>query len=341
MEKVALGGYFGFGNLGDDAILLSEISFLKENGFEPIVLTNKGKSIFGVKGINRTSIKDMLRIRNEFSTFILGGGGLFQDKTSFRSLLYYLFLIDFMKRLRKKVVIFNVGVGPLIRKISRRLLFSTLKKVDLIIFRDRFSFDFFPELKNKFLGFDSAFRLNFKRREGKNKILISLRYFRELNLKKFTKFISILKEKVPYDFEFVVFSEEEIKIAKTLNLPYFHMKDPISVLEKFSEAQFLIGARYHSILFSIMNEIPFLPIPYDLKVRVLSKEVGFEDFIETNEAIDVWLDKFNRVFEEREERRKIISERRKEFMERERKSFSLLLRFLSDGHIQDSSFSVY
>jgi len=333
MEKVVLGGYFGFGNLGDDAILLSEISFLKENGFEPMVLTSKGKSIFGVKGISRTSIRDILRIKNEFSTFILGGGGLFQDKTSFRSLLYYLSLIGFMKRLRKKVVIFNVGVGPLIRKISRRLLLSTLKKADLVIFRDRFSFDFFPELKNKFLGFDSAFSLNFKKRDKEKKILVSLRYFKDLNLKKFTKFINILKEKIPYDFEFVVFSEEEIKIAKTLNLPYFYKKDPISVLEKFSEAQFLIGARYHSILFSIMNDVPFLSIPYDLKVRVLSKEVGFEDFIETNEAIDVWIDEFNKVFEEREERRKIIIERKREFMERERTSFSLLLDFLSDGHI--------
>jgi len=333
MEKVILGGYFGFENLGDDAILLSEVSFLKENGFEPIVLTNKGKPIFGVKGISRTSIKDILRIRNEFSTFILGGGGLFQDKTSFRSLLYYLFLIDFMKSLKKKVVIFNVGVGPLIRKISIKLLFSTLKKADLVIFRDRFSFDFFPELKNKFLGFDSAFRLNFERKEKGKKILISLRYFKDLNLKKFSKFISILKEKIPYDFEFVVFSEEEKEIAKILNLPYFHMKDPISVLEKFSEAQFLIGARYHSIIFSIMNDVPFLPIPYDLKVRVLSKEVGFKDFIETHESLDVWIDKFNRVFEEREERRKIIIERKREFMERERSSFSLLLDFLSDGHI--------
>ena len=333
MEKVILGGYFGFENLGDDAILLSEVSFLKENGFEPIVLTNKGKPIFGVKGISRTSIKDILRIRNEFSTFILGGGGLFQDKTSFRSLLYYLFLIDFMKSLKKKVVIFNVGVGPLIRKISIKLLFSTLKKADLVIFRDRFSFDFFPELKNKFLGFDSAFRLNFERKEKGKKILISLRYFKDLNLKKFSKFISILKEKIPYDFEFVVFSEEEKEIAKILNLPYFHMKDPISVLEKFSEAQFLIGARYHSIIFSIMNDVPFLPIPYDLKVRVLSKEVGFKDFIETYEALDVWIDKFNKVFEEREERRKIIIERKREFMERERSSFSLLLDFLSDGHI--------
>ncbi len=333
MEKVILGGYFGFENLGDDAILLSEVSFLKENGFEPIVLTNKGKPIFGVKGINRTSIKDILRIRNEFSTFILGGGGLFQDKTSFRSLLYYLFLIDFMKSLKKKVVIFNVGVGPLIRKISIKLLFLRFKKADLVIFRDRFSFNFFPELKNKFLGFDSAFRLNFERKEKGKKILISLRYFKDLNLKKFSKFISILKEKIPYDFEFVVFSEEEKEIAKILNLPYFHMKDPISVLEKFSEAQFLIGARYHSIIFSIMNDVPFLPIPYDLKVRVLSKEVGFKDFIETYEALDVWIDKFNRVFEEREERRKIIIERKREFMERERSSFSLLLDFLSDGHI--------
>lgn len=333
MEKVVLGGYFGFENLGDDAILLSEVSFLKENGFEPIVLTNKGKPIFGVKGINRTSIKEILKLKGEFSTFILGGGGLFQDKTSFRSLLYYLFLIDFMKRLQKRVVVFNVGVGPLIRKISRKLLFSSLRRADLLIFRDKFSFDFFPELKNKFLGFDSAFRLNFERRDREKKILISLRYFKDLDLEKFSKFINILKEIIHYNFEFVIFSDEEKKIAETLNLPYFYRKDPISVLEEFSEAQFVIGTRYHSILFAIMNTTPFISIPYDLKVRILSEEVGFKDFIEKDEGVDEWVKRTKKVFEERKPREEVIRKKREDFNKRLQESFRILLNFLRYGHI--------
>jgi len=119
MEKILIGGYFGFGNIGDEAILLSEIYFLKNENFKPIILTHKGLKILNEDTINRYNFIEIYKRRKEFKIFILGGGGLFQDKTSFRSLLYYIFLIKFMKFLKKKVIILNVGVGPILRKISK------------------------------------------------------------------------------------------------------------------------------------------------------------------------------------------------------------------------------
>ncbi|MBC7195492.1 MAG: polysaccharide pyruvyl transferase family protein, partial [Caldisericia bacterium] len=263
MEKILLGGYFGFENIGDEAILLSQINFLKNEDFEPIVLTNKGIKVFDTESLNRYNFLKIVLLRKKFNIFILGGGGLFQDRTSFRSLLYYIFLIYFIKFLRKKVILLNIGIGPIIRGISKRLLINAIKMCDLIILRDKYSYDFLPELKNKFLSSDSTFIISFNKKEKEKLILLSLRNFKEIELEKFKKFIEAIKKEFDLNIEFVCFSPDEIKISEYLNLKYFYSKNPLDIIEKISKSDFLIGTRYHSIIFSIITETPFIGVVYD------------------------------------------------------------------------------
>lgn len=333
MEKILLGGYFGFENIGDDAILLSEIKFLKENGLKPIILTNKFKSIFNEEGINRYNFIEIFKRRKEFKFFILGGGGLFQDKTSFRSLIYYIFLIKIMKLLRKRVILLNVGIGPILRKVSKSILFNALKVCDLIFFRDSYSYNFYENLKNKYLGADSSFYLDFKNEKRENKIGLSLRYFDKLDLKKFMQFLDEIKKSLPFDFEFIVFSKEEINIAKKLNLNYFYSNDPIKIIEKIGQLVFLIGTRYHSIVFSIITETPFIGFVYDLKVKNLIEEIGLNNLIYPEENLFTWIEKFNEIFKNKDHIQNLLKEEKVKLKERVNFSFRALLNYIKNGHI--------
>jgi len=333
MEKVLLGGYFGFENIGDDAILLSEINFLKKENFIPIILTKSDKKIFNEESIDRYNFLKIIKFKNQFNSFILGGGGILQDSTSFRSLIYYLSLINLMKFLNKKVILLNIGIGEIKREISKKLLLKTLKKCDLIIFRDEYSYNFFDDLSNKFISSDSSFYLNFQKKEKEDLILVSLRYFKNLDLNKFKIFIDRLKEKISLNFEFIVFSKEEIELAKYLNLNYFYSKNPVETIEKISTSKFLIGTRYHSIIFSILTETPFIGLIYDIKVKNLIDDLGLNNLIYPDDEVENWIEIFIKNFNNRTEISKTISEKRNEFINRVEKGYDILKRFLKNEPI--------
>lgn len=333
MEKILIGGYFGFGNIGDEAILLSEIEFLKKEGYKVIILTKRGIKLFNEECINRYNFFKIFKIRKEFKYFILGGGGIFQDKTSLRSLLYYIFLIFFMKFLKKRVILLNVGIGPIKRKISKNLLSISLKKSDLIIFRDKYSYEYFNDLKNKFLSTDSSFTFSYTKRDSIDKILISLRKFDLLNLEKFKKFIQILKDKLKKNLEFIVFSRDEIELAKYLNLKYFYSDNPLDILDYIGKCNFLIGTRYHSIIFSIITNTPFVGLIYDIKVLNLIKEIGVYTFLDPLEDVDIWVKKFFYIYEKKEEFSKFLFEKKFLFKERLEKGLNILRNFLKNGSI--------
>lgn len=329
MEKILLGGYFGFNNIGDDAILLSEINFLRKENFKPIILTYKGRKIFNQESINRYNFLKIIKLRKKFNNFILGGGGIFQDSTSFRSLIYYLFLIYVFKFLRKRVILLNIGIGEIKRELSKILLHKSLKICDLIIFRDEYSYNYFKDLKNKFLSSDSSFYLNFQKKERENLVLISLRDFKNFDLNKFKIFLNRLKEKVKFKFEFVIFSKEEIELAKYLNLDYFYSKNPIDILKKISTSSFLIGTRYHSIIFSILTETPFIGLIYDIKIKNLIEELGLNNFIYPNDEVEKWLEIFINNFEQRNLINKTLIEKKSIFIERVINGYEILRKFLN------------
>ena len=66
---------------------------------------------------------------------VLGGGSL-QDSTGFKSLIYYLILIGLARLNGKSVVLWEQGLGPLRRRLSRALVRSILPWVQAIGWRD-------------------------------------------------------------------------------------------------------------------------------------------------------------------------------------------------------------
>lgn len=139
-KKIVLSGYFGFDNLGDEAILYSMIHGIGAiPDVELVVLSGnpeKTREKFKVRAVDRMGLAAVLKEIKSCDLFVSGGGSLLQDVTSKRSLLYYLGLLKMAKFFKKKVMIYSQGIGPVTDPKNRAQLAKVFKKIDVINVRD-------------------------------------------------------------------------------------------------------------------------------------------------------------------------------------------------------------
>ena len=124
---VVLCGYYGFSNLGDDALLRNSVLRAEKSfpEYSICALTANGKrdeNRFGVRCVKRKSLFALREIKKA-KIFVFGGGTLLQDITSKRSLIYYLFLLRYAERNGTRCELWGNGIGPL-RVSSLRFLTS-------------------------------------------------------------------------------------------------------------------------------------------------------------------------------------------------------------------------
>jgi len=144
VNRILVAGYYGFGNGGDELILFSLLNELKRlNSRVEISVLSRNPSPTGrnykVEVINRWNPLSVALAIFHTDLFVFGGGGLLQDLTSSWSIYYYLGLILLAKLFFKKVFLISQGVGPIRRRISRKVTGIILGFVDLITVRDELS----------------------------------------------------------------------------------------------------------------------------------------------------------------------------------------------------------
>lgn len=139
--KVLLSGYYGFDNAGDEAVLYAIIQALQEHvsDIDITVLSNqpeKTEKQFGVKAVDRWGKISLLKAVKNCDVLISGGGSLLQDVTSKNGILYYLGIIKLAQLMKKKVMIYAQGIGPVQVGRNRILVRRILNQVDAITVRD-------------------------------------------------------------------------------------------------------------------------------------------------------------------------------------------------------------
>ena len=113
--RAVLCGYYGMGNAGDEALLLSLLQMLPDF-VEPIVLSGNPqatKKSYGVTSCDRKSTFTLLKALGQSDVFIWGGGSLMQDATSMASPIYYAGLMALAQQRGLKTIAWAQGVGPL------------------------------------------------------------------------------------------------------------------------------------------------------------------------------------------------------------------------------------
>lgn len=137
--RVLLSGYYGFGNFGDEALLDVIVRRLRARfpRAELEVLSAVPESTsrsYGVLASPRWPWREVRQAVARADVVLSGGGGLLQNATSLRSLLYYAGVIREAVRVRRKTMVFAQSIGPLdtlgrlvVRRFCRGLACATVR----------------------------------------------------------------------------------------------------------------------------------------------------------------------------------------------------------------------
>ena len=142
--NVVMSGYYGFSNAGDDAILQSihEGIVAASDDISITVLSNDPEltwNLCGLKAVPRFRVWKVLRALKNCDALLSGGGSLLQDRTSTRSLMYYLSIIRAAELFHKPVMLYANGIGPVRKSANRRRVKKAVERAALVTLRDRSS----------------------------------------------------------------------------------------------------------------------------------------------------------------------------------------------------------
>ena len=290
--KVLISGYYGFYNIGDEAILKSIIEALRNEDpkIDIVVLSNDveyTKSTYKVNAINRWKLNDIYKELLKCDGFISGGGSLFQDVTSSRSILYYTSIIWLAKFAKKPIFIYAQGIGPIDKKNNRKIVGRLFNKVDYITLRDKESKLLLNDIgvrKDIDIVPDPVMGFNIENYEFKlpeyytndDYITVSIRDWKKNN-SEFQKNIALTCDKIIESGINVVFipmhGEHDEKISiEVANMMKYNAKvlsKNLTMEEKMmyiKESKLMIGMRLHALIFAATVGTPMIGISYDPKI---------------------------------------------------------------------------
>ena len=288
-----------------------------------------------------------------YNIHIVGGGGVIRDYPDDKYLLYRLNPIGNVK----KSFVMGVGVDPIKTNRGQKLI-RKLEKTTFITVRDEKSKEILQPLIEKeiIVAACPAFLLQpYKKMQklGKNRqqVGINLRPlpppesadyiypYKKINYSTYARnyhyFIKktlpqmILRTKNDMDYFFIPFSREDITFARrylrNLPLKILPLQPPSKTLSVVSAMDKMICMRYHSVVFSIISEIPMYIISYHGKVEGLAKKIN-NNFYGLN-LFGKYKEKYHIKFNDG---RSVIKKVKKDMISKAITNFSLFDKFLKE-----------
>lgn len=318
--KYVLSGYFGFGNAGDDAILAAMVRDIGELDEEAEITVigpakrrlgldddggpeSEGEAVgaaalfqhLGVHVVARDDWRGVVRAVRKCDLFISGGGGLLQDVTSSRSLMYYTSHLLLARMLRKPRFVYAQGVGPLINASSRRWVKAALRGA-VVTVRDEPSADVLArcgiDRTAVTVTADPVFSwadrplpdLDWEG-EGPRKpqLAIIWRSFAasDVGLRLLRPELEEWAEARGLEPVFFAFQPArdvmELRQAGVPREAIVTHTDPARWLEAFAACRLALSVRYHGVLLAALAGVPALGIAYDPKVEALCRQLGLPE----------------------------------------------------------------
>jgi polysaccharide pyruvyl transferase CsaB len=298
--RVLLSGYYGFDNLGDEALLEVIVAQLRARfpavRLDVLSATPEATAkTYGVDATPRWSMRSVREAIGRADVVLSGGGGLLQTATSARSIVYYAGILREAIRQQRKTMIFAQSIGPL-DLLGRIVVRSFCRGLDRATVRDArslkllqsllpqtpveqtadpvFLYDLPVEeidLSTEGLGGEPYAIVSVRKvstlRDGQHAIARAVDRLAQVHGVR----VAFLPMGGAADAEV---STGIIRLCKSapMLLPECPLARAVAILRG---ARVVIGMRLHALILAARFAVPFLAIPYDPKVSALCEDLGY------------------------------------------------------------------
>ncbi len=288
---VVIGGYYGFDNLGDDAVLSVLVGQLRR--YRPdlriAVITGRSRRAYrnlGVDPVGRFNLFSLIHAMAGAEVFIMGGGNLFQNETSLRSLIYYTFLMKLGKLLCKSTAVYANGIGGLKGKTGYFTAAFALCSADRISVRDPDSRNLVrrmkPAIPDPVLTCDPVFMAELPDEKtaelvislwglaGKRYFAVSLRDTGDLPLGEIVCFCRRRAREGALPVFVSMQEKYDGKVCRAAAMASGGVFVPAGcaaeLLSLLSGAELAVGMRLHFLLMAQMAGVPSVALSYNCKI---------------------------------------------------------------------------
>lgn len=304
-SRVLMSGYYGFSNAGDDAILQSiRDNILSASRDISVTVLSSDPALtsrcYGMPALHRFRLFQVLKAVKNCDVLISGGGSLLQDRTSSRSLLYYLAVIRLARTKGKKVMFYANGIGPVTRPANRRRVRDAVEQADLVTLRDHSSLAELREMgvtrTDLQVTADPVFTMECAPRERVDAILrqagageapfavISVRPWptTEGFPAQLAKLCDHLHHRYGLTCLFMLMQpkrdlEVSLQVAARTSCPLHILEGsftPPELMGVIARSRLCVAMRLHTIIFAAKVAVPVMGLVYDPKVAGYLEELG-------------------------------------------------------------------
>ncbi|MBP2001798.1 polysaccharide pyruvyl transferase CsaB [Paenibacillus shirakamiensis] len=321
-KRLVISGYYGFKNSGDEAVLKSILTALKQEAnlagitITPIVLSIDPEwttSMYGVEAVHRMNMAEVRKAIRNSDGLISGGGSLLQDATGMKTIPYYLGILKIAQWMRKPTFIYAQGVGPVNKGLFRPFIASIFRKSSYISVRDTESAELLssmgvPKERIEVVP-DPVMGLPLKEGnvtvawDGKDTLPtvgISVRFWNSsrTELKGLADGLTALGKMMPVHFRFLPFhfpgddeasryvmDQMQVDAGGSQVSITSEIVDPQAMLAEVNTCDALVGMRLHSLIYAASRYVPMLGISYDPKIDHFLARLGTVA-VGTSEEVD-------------------------------------------------------
>ena len=292
--RAVLCGYYGMGNAGDEALLVSLLQMLPKS-VTPIVLSGDPqmtKKQYGVASCYRKSAFAVLNALQQSDVFIWGGGSLMQDTTSIASPIYYAGLMALAQQRGLKTIAWAQGIGPLNKPLTRWLTRQVLLSCDAISLRDTASARLLDSWQIKsVIAPDPVWALQSEptsKEYPDRSVAIILRSHPLLTSDRLNTLIQAIQDfqtKTDSHILMIPFQPvQDLNIAESISTrlgqhsTIVSVKDPKKLKGLFKQVKMAIAMRLHGLIMAAAEGCNCFALSYDPKVTRLMSEVNLSGY---------------------------------------------------------------
>jgi len=309
-DLILVSGYYGFDNLGDEAILeelIEELAALVDRD-RIIVLSNNPESTrarFSVTSVDRWRLAEIVPLLRRARLLVSGGGGLFQDTASIKSVVYYAGMIFLARLCGARTLIYAQGLGPLRGSLARKLTAMAISRCEAVTVRDAssralleswgipsvLSADPVWRLKTTPLPAEMAAALDEMRHLHPESLFVglSVRSSAGFGAARAGELVERLLDSLPVETILAPLVLQENQDRDLLNLVSKRWSEagrktlefesssfarllPSQWLELIGSLDLVVGMRLHSLIMALSSGVPVVGLSYDPKVEHVMRE---------------------------------------------------------------------